>query len=341
MQKFNVKGVSIGLASGLTWAIDTILIGIVLASTTFMDFAEIALAAPLLSTFLHDAFSALWMMILMGVRGELGTAFSKFKTKSGWWVVLAATLGGPVGMTFYVLSVQEIGASFTASISSVFPAVGAFFAFLILKDRLSLKNWAGLLTSIIFITALSYSGDLFSSTTVSIGLIYILLCIFGWGMESVISAYGMKDDVVSPLEALMIRQLTSAAIFGALIIPIFVGHDLTAKVASSSTFWFIGLIALAGTLSYVFYYQAIKLLGPVRAMGLNISYAAWAILIDIIILGGDFTLKNFLFAVMIMAGSILTVMEDKKKPSEKGSKINDESNHSSSRNGDPLTSLNK
>lgn len=314
LQRINIKGTTIGLAAGLTWAIDTILIGWVLASTTFMEFSEIAMAAPLLSTFLHDTFSAIWMTILMGFRGELKETFSKLKTRSGRFVVLAALLGGPVGMTFYVLSVDSIGASFTASISSIFPAVGAFFAFLLLKDRLGLKNWLGLLISIAATIMLSYSGDLISGSTVSIGLIFILFCIFGWGMESVIIAYGMKDDEVSPFQALMIRQTTSAIVFGALIIPILLDHSYTVHVASSNTFWFIGLIALAGTLSYIFYYQAIKLIGPVRSMALNISYVAFAIFLDILFLGGEFSLKNFIIALFIMGGAVLTVMEDKKAP---------------------------
>jgi drug/metabolite transporter (DMT)-like permease len=312
------KGATLGLSSGLFWAIDTILIGYILSTATFMSFAEIALAAPLISTFLHDAMSAIWMMILLGIKGELLETIKKFKTRSGLFVVLAATLGGPVGMTFYVLSVQNIGASFTATISSIYPAVGAFFAFILLKDKLSLKNWAGLLTSILSITLLSYSGNLISGTTVSIGLIFILLCVFGWGMESVIVAYGMKEDQISPIQALLIRQLTSAAIFGALIVPLFVGHSFTGQVLNTNATWLIALIALAGTLSYIFYYQAINLVGPVRAMGLNISYAAWAILIDVLILGGDFSVKNMVFAALIMIGSIFTVMENKKKqnPSE-------------------------
>jgi drug/metabolite transporter (DMT)-like permease len=314
LEKFNKKGVAVGLGAGLTWAIDTILIGYALSSTTFLKFSDIVLAAPLLSTFLHDAFSSIWMMILMAVRGELGESFKKLRTKSGLWVVLAATLGGPVGMTFYVLSVQKIGASFTASISSIFPAVGALFAFLILRDRLSLKNWIGLLISIGFTVALSYSGNLITGTSVSIGLIFIIFCIFGWGMESVISAYGMKDDEVSPLQALFIRQFTSAVIFAVLIIPIFVGHSLTVQVAQTKTLWFIALIALFGTLSYVLYYQAIKLIGPVRAMSTNISYVAFAIFLDVLFLGGDFSLKNVVFAIFIMVGAVLSVIVDQKEP---------------------------
>ena len=40
----------------------------------------------------------------------------------------------------------------------------------------------------------------------------------------------------------------------------------------------VALAAAAGTASYLFYYKAIDLLGAARAMALNISYSAWAVL---------------------------------------------------------------
>jgi len=307
-------GGSFGLVSGLTWAIDTVLIGIVLSMTTFMEFQDILLVAPLVSTFLHDTFSAVWMMILLGLKGELKEAFSKLKSKSGRFVMLAGTLGGPVGMTFYVLSLQNIGASYTAVISTVYPAVGAFFAFFIMKDRLGLKNWMGLLMSITFIILLSYSGELVVGTNISLGLIFIIICVCGWGMECVVSAYAMKDDGIKPEHALLVRQLTSSVIFGALIIPIFIGHSYTVHVASSPvTLLALAGVAMAGTLSYIFYYKAINLIGPIRAMAMNISYAAWAVIIQAILLGSDFTIKEFIFALFIITGSIITVMEHKKR----------------------------
>lgn len=333
----SVKGTSFGMLSGLFWAIDTILIGYVLSTATFLSFTEIAMAAPIISTFLHDMMSALWMMLFMGIKGELKTTFSKLKTKSGLFVVLAAGLGGPIGMTFYVLSVQSIGASFSATISSVYPAVGAFFAFFLLKDRLKLGNLAGFMLSIFSIIMLGYSGDLISGTTVSIGFIFILLCVFGWGMEAVICAYGMKDNEVSPLQALLIRQFSSSMIFGFIIIPLFVGHSYTGAVLQSNVLWIIALIALAGSLSYSFYYTAINLIGPVRAMALNISYVGWAILIDVIILGGEFSFKNMIFALLIMVGSIVTVMDLSKR---RGMDKN-EGNHTSSGNGDSTETLNR
>jgi drug/metabolite transporter (DMT)-like permease len=316
LKRTSITGTSYGLTSGLFWAIDTILIGLVLSLGSFTSTEQIIFVAPLLATFLHDFTSVFWMMILLRSKGELGEAFSKIRTRDGRFVMLAALLGGPIGMTFYVLAVQYIGPSYTASISSVYPAVGAFFGFLILRDRLSGKNWMGLLLSITCIFLLSYSSDLLNNSISSMGLIFALICVFGWGMESVIVAYGMKDENVKPEHALLIRQLTSSVIFGFIIIPVFASYSLTIEIAMSNVIWLIAGVSFFGTLSYVYYYKGIALVGPVRAMALNISYAAFAIILDVMFFDTEFSFKSFLFALLIIAGAVLTVMDSKKAPIE-------------------------
>ena len=288
-----VGGATFGLFSGIFWAVDTVLIGIVLSMTEFLEFHEILLVAPLISTFLHDAFSAIWMTVLLTVKGEYKTAIGSLMRKPGRIIILAGTLGGPVGMTFYVLSIQNIGASYTAVISTIYPAVGAFFAYLILKDKLRLSNWFGLIMSITFIILLSYSGELVIGSNASIGLIFLIICILGWGLECVVSAYAMKDDGIQPEHALLIRQYTSTLIYGILIIPFFIGHSYTIKVLSSPMVVLaLAGVALAGTLSYIFYYHAINIIGPIRAMAMNITYAAWAVAFEALLFGSLLHGKN-------------------------------------------------
>ena len=314
MNRKLLGGASFGLISGITWAIDTVLIGVILSMTTFLEFSEILLVAPLVSTFLHDTFSAIWLTILLGVKGELKTALGKLKVAPGRFIILAGTLGGPIGMTFYVLSLQNIGASYTAVISSIYPAIGALFAFIILKEKLRLKNWFGLILSMFFIVLLSYSGELVVGTNISLGLIFILICVFGWGMECVVSAYAMKNDGIKPVHALLIRQLSSSVIFGFIIIPIFIGHTYTIHIISSPlTVLALAGVAMAGTMSYVFYYKAINAIGAVKAMAMNITYAAWAVGFEAMLLGTAFTMKEFIFAVFIIIGSIIAVMATEKR----------------------------
>ncbi|MCA1031401.1 DMT family transporter [Bacillus timonensis] len=301
------KGFFYGMFSGFTWALDTVLIGFVLSQTLFLSTAEIIFLAPLISTFLHDALSSVWMMLFLGFRGELKTALSKVTTRSGRFVLLGAFLGGPIGMTFYVLAVKYLGAGMAASISAVYPAVGALFAFLLIKDRLSFKNWVGLFISILFIFLMGYSGGAFDSPNIVLGFIFILICVFGWGMECVILAYGMKDDEISPEHALQLRQLLSAVTYAIVILPVFGGYKFLGTVVMSPEMLWIALIALFGTLSYVYYYKAIYTLGPTRAMALNITYASWSIILGFLIFGSPITAKIMFFSLMIIIGSVITV----------------------------------
>ncbi|MDN3018071.1 DMT family transporter [Paenibacillus sp. BSR1-1] len=299
------KGSLAGLISAITWALDTVFIGVILAHTLFVSTDKIIFLAPLISTYFHDAFSAVWVMIYMAFKGELKNSFAKMMTRSGRYVMLAALMGGPVGMTCYVLAVKYIGASYTASISAVYPAVGALFAFLWLKDKLSIRNWIGLFVSILFIFILGYSsGGLGPNAT--LGFIFALGSVFGWGMECVICAYGMKDDV-TPEHALQIRQVTSALVFGLIIIPIFGGYAVVGDIIMSKEMIYIASVGLCGAVSYLGYYKAINEIGPTRAMALNITYVSWTIFFGFIFFGSPVTAKLLICSVMIIVGSIITV----------------------------------
>lgn len=303
------KGILYGAFSGFAWAVDTVLIGIVLSSAIMIDTKQVIFLAPLVSTFLHDFMSAMWMMIYMAMTGKLATVLSKLKTRSGRFVVLGALLGGPLGMTFYVLAVKYIGASYTAAISAIYPAVGAFFAFMFLKERLHSWNWLGLIVSITGITILGFTGVSNSTESYILGFVFALICVLGWGLECVICAYGMKDNEVSPEEALQIRQLVSSITYGLVILPSLGGHFLTREVVFSSDFILIIFIALVGTASYVFYYKAIHELGPTKAMALNITYSAWSILISVFILGASLSGGLIISCLFIIMGAVLTVSD--------------------------------
>ena len=96
-----------GIIAGFTWAIETIILGVALAMSPFVSTEQAVILAPFASTFLHDAFSAIWACIYNGVRGKLPDVLAALKTRSGRFVALAAVIGGPVGMTGYVLSVAR------------------------------------------------------------------------------------------------------------------------------------------------------------------------------------------------------------------------------------------
>lgn len=281
-----------GIIAGITWAVETIILGSALAMSPFVSTSQAILLAPFASTFLHDLFSAVWSCIWNGTRGNLPNVLKALKTKSGRFVALAAVIGGPVGMTGYVLSVANMGASIGAVASAIFPAIGAVLAYFFLKEKMSWYRWVFLILSLLGVYGLSYSPEI-TITNFWLGFVGTLMCAFGWGIEAVIIAKSVQDNAVTDEIALQIRQTTSAVVYGIIILPILKGWGFTVSLFNG-TGWLIPTIAIAAlfaTASYLFYYKAISQIGASKSMALNITYSAWAVIISIVFLG-DHSLLN-------------------------------------------------
>ena len=297
-----------GIIAGITWAIETVVLGFALAMSPFCTTEQAVFLAPFVSTFLHDACSAIFATLYNGVRGNLKNVWKAFCTKSGKWVVLAAVIGGPIGMTGYVMCVNYMGASIGAISSAVFPAVGAILAYLFLKEKMKWYQWAFLVLTLLGVYGLSYSPDL-NITNYLLGILGAVMCSFGWGIEAVILAKCLTDPEVTDEYALQIRQTTSALVYGVILLPILgcvVGGPLDGwKFAASlfvNTGWLIPTIAIAGlfaTVSYLFYYKAIAQIGASKAMALNVTYTAWALVFSTILTAvqGAFQLPSALTIV--------------------------------------------
>lgn len=306
-------GVVSGITSAITWGLDTVLMGIVLAMNPFLPEGAVFLA-PFITAFFHDAFSAIWTLIYLGFKRQLGGLLKAMKTKSALFVVIAALMGGPIGMAGYLLSVKLIGPSYTAIISSLYPAVGAILAYFILKEKISKKAWIGLIFAIAGVSILGYSSG---ENGISIaGFLCAFLCVIGWGSECVICAYGMKGDEVSSEFALQIRQITSAIVYGVIIVPIIGGIGLSLEILRTSVIWWIAATALSGTISYLFYYKAIYKIGATRAMGLNITYVVWSIIFDKFILGSDIGKLIIISSIMVIVGVYFVAREPETEKNE-------------------------
>lgn len=275
-----------GIFAGITWALETVILGIALNMTPFVSTKQAIFLAPFVSTLIHDACAGIWALLYNLIRGNIKNVYKAFKTKSGKFVSLAAVIGGPVGMTGYVLAVKYMGASVGAVASAIFPAIGAVLAYIFLKEKMQWYRWVLLGITLLGVYGLSYSPDL-QITNFWLGFAGALMCSFGWGIEAVILAKCMQDDAVKDDYALAIRECTSGLFYGVVIIPIIHGWSFTTKLFTGNTGLLLPTIALAALfamISYLCYYRAITILGASKAMALNVSYAAWSIVFTVLIL---------------------------------------------------------
>ena len=177
-----------GLLSGILWAVDTVILGVALGMSPYLDSAQASFA----SAFMHDFFAAVILLVMMIRKGRLKDTLEAAKTKSGRVVMLGALLGGPIGMSGYLAAINAIGPGYTAAISAFYPAVGSLLAWLLLKEKMNLKQVIALIVALVGVMVIGVStaaGE--GNGNVLIGIIGVIACVFGWGSEAVILAWGM------------------------------------------------------------------------------------------------------------------------------------------------------
>lgn len=302
------KGISNGLLSGVLWALNAVVLGIALSMSPFISTEQAIFLAPFVSTFLNDFFSAIIMLIINLFKHNAKQTFKEMFSKKGRWVILASVIGGPIGMTGYVLSITYMGSSIAAVASAIYPAIGCVLAKFLLKEKMTWRQWLFLLLCMLGIYGISYSPEL-NITNFLIGLLGTAMCAIGWGVEAVIIAKGFKDEGMSSESALQIKYIISSVVYMAILLPILKGWSFTVNLFNFiNTGWLIPIIiiaAICGTISYLLYYKAIDEIGASKAMALNMTYVAWSVIFSLIVFRNVqdyFWLTYVCIAVVLISG---------------------------------------
>ena len=293
-----------GFFSGALWGLDTVVLAIALAMAPFPDFGQSALVGAVL----HDVACAVILMVYMAIRGRLKDTWKGLRTRPGMSVVVAALLGGPIGMSGYLIAIDNIGPGLTAIISTFYPALGTLLAFVLLKERMAPRQIVALLVALgaIVVTGLSATSDPVKDGNAILGIIGALACVIGWGSEAVILTWGMRDEAVDNEVALQIRETTSALVYLFVVAPIAGVFGSTLDSLAHLSAGVVALAGLAGTASYLFYYKALSAIGASRGMALNISYSAWAIIFALAFPPHTIpTLTQVICCVVILVGTVL------------------------------------
>ena len=297
-----------GILSGMLWGVDTVVLGMALLLAPFVGGDH----ASLTSAGLHDASSAVILLIYMAARGRLRDTAAAIRTRSGKAVMLAALLGGPIGMTGYLIAINNIGPGYTAIISTFYPAFGTLLAFLLLGERMRPRQIVALMVALAAVAVIGWSSSSEETTgSALIGVLAALGCVVGWGSEAVLLAWGMRDDIVDNETALHIRQTTSGLTYLLVVIPVSGSfHFAVRQAAVSTATGVVALAALTGAASYLFYYKAIDTIGASRGMALNISYSAWAVVFALVLQGTVPTALQIVCCVVTLTGTVLAATSD-------------------------------
>lgn len=290
------RGILFGAYSGFSWAVDALLISFVLAAIV-----KDSIISVLGVSMLHDGFAALWLLALLILRRRSIELSSLTKSRDALFCMLGALLGGPLAMTCYLLSIHQIGVAVTTTVTASYPLIGAFLSMLFLKEQITRRTWLGLSLCLIGVVLTAYTpGEGGGELTFS-SIKYAIIAALGWASESVVCAYGMRSDRITPSSALFfIAYLLIIMLFGSG----FMGLQGIISIFSKSLslLYLLVLTAGVGMSSFLAWYSSIETIGPARALGLNITYAAWGVILSLLFLNQEFHLPVFLGSLLVLLG---------------------------------------
>jgi drug/metabolite transporter (DMT)-like permease len=272
-------------------------------------------AMALCGAFLHDFFAALWVAVHNIRAGKFKEYGRTLRTKPGQMVCIGALLGGPIGMSGYLLGITLVNPAYALPITAAYPAVAAVLATIFFKEINPPRVWVGVVLCVLGAFVVYYApmeGD--KGVFFTIGMILTTLACLGWSSEGLLSTYGM--DMIDPDIALGIREAVSAIVYFIFVIPVvtlYLGAnfgdtpiwEMCIEVMGSSAFPIYAFAGFLGGFSYVYWYRALNMTGVARAMALNVTYALWGVLFGAFFTGFAATKQLFLGAAFIAVGAIL------------------------------------
>lgn len=285
-----MRGYLFGAASAVFWAAS----GLLFDRLPFARGAAFGQMVFLL--FLIDlcSLSAVWAWLGRSRRPGFRGGF--------WRPVLSGLLGGPVGMSAYLLGIHYLTVYYAAPLSSLFPVLAAALSAWFLKERTGAAARAGFALAVLASAGLAADAGGRGGLN-ALGLVCIAVCVSGWSLEVVLSARTMRT--LSGLQVYCLRLCGSVC--GYLLILVFLSaRGFSLNPSDFYNARIIGIIVF-GALSYACYYQAIYLLKPLKAMALNITYPIWAMVLGFFVYRHPVSPSAIIWAVLLGTGAALSL----------------------------------
>ncbi len=302
------QGLVWALGSGITWGMNGIILGIALAMAPFVGVVSLY-AAPLVGATLNEGGGSLLLFFYNLFSGKFLEYGRTLRTKPGMLVCLGALCAGPIAMSGYLVGINMAGPMYTLAITTAFPAVGAIFAAIFLKEKIMSRVWFGIILTVVGAIVVGYAPPTGNFPHFYLGLIFATLATFGWAAEGVIATYGM--DMVDPEVSSGIREATSFVVYLVAIIPLFGALSLFGRVFVHASLWWLLLAGVISGMSYLCYYKGLNMTGAARTTGLNITYALWGVFFGWLIMHSPMTPTLIAGSVIITLGAVLIVANPK------------------------------
>ena len=223
--------------------------------------------------------------------------------------VLLVALLGLTGVAAYnalfFKGLQSVEASRAALIIATCPAIITISSLIFLKEKINLQKALGIGMSIfgaVVVISRGRPSEILKGG-VGLGELYIFCCVLSWTAYSLVGKGVIKK--ISPLVAVTYSSTIGAVL---LCIPALARGMISSipDYSRGNWFWIIYLAIFATVIGFLWYYEAIKCVGPVKA-GLFINFVPiFGVLLAFLILHERVTLSLAIGAAMVISGVYMT-----------------------------------
>jgi drug/metabolite transporter (DMT)-like permease len=257
---------------------------------------------PFAASFLRFAIASIFLLfIVLKIEGKLPL----LKKAQIIPVILLGMAGVFAYNVFFFKGLKIIEAGRASLIIANNPIFITLFASCFFKEKLNPIKVTGIIISVIGAIIVISRGNLIEllNGNVGWGEFYIFCCVLTWVAYTLIGKAIMTD--LSPLVSVSYSSVVGAV---ALFVPAYFEGMMRDLAHYSTADWFgIFYLGFFGTvLGFVWYYQGIKIIGPMKA-GQFINFVPIsAVLLAFFMLGESITLSLLVGTIFVISGVYLT-----------------------------------
>jgi drug/metabolite transporter (DMT)-like permease len=257
---------------------------------------------PMTLAFYRCSIGALTLLSILFIRKRQSPR--KYPAEIPWGtIIFLGFLGVTVFYIFFNISVKMTSASVGALLQGFIPVSIAILAAIFLKEKLSVKQIAGIIVSVTGVILIGFLSQHDSGGTNSItGNVLMIIAVISWGIYTIIS------KKVADQDPLLVTSLSTFA-GSVLLLPAAVYENWgTGWPQVSLTDWLIILFlgAMASGICYFLYNRSLQLLSAAQVGNFINLDPLVGFIIALVFLHESVTTLQIIGAVLVVAGIILS-----------------------------------
>jgi len=317
-RSYFIKGITIATISGMCYGLYSAFITRGMGTGIWGDWYGVhetgimILLLGALGSAVNDSVSAVWCVLIAGIKGKLGDFIRCLRSKPGRVMILCALAGGPVASTAYIVALQMAG-SVIIPITALCPAIGAILGRIIFRQALTPRMLVGVFVCVgasIMIGSVSFGGE--AAPGVLAGCLIALIAAFGWGVEGCIAGFG--TTLIDYEIGITIRQTTSGLSNLMILVPIisllagnagYAPEFVTRAFSDGPAMLFFVISGFCALFAFSLWYKGNSMCGAALGMACNGAYSFWGPFFCWIVLGLFFKEDGWMLAPIVWIGAVV------------------------------------